>query len=302
MMRICMKVARPIVVAGPKSRSFAVSVRRSFATDSHKQGQDKSGGPGGLSGSGGLGGGASNASNLGGSSGSGASGKGNAPSSRPQNDGHAQNDSSRGQYDNSNSGSSSQSQSGNSSSRVDTSRIKEHAEVVGSDGGHVGTVDHLDGQRIKLTKKDSQAGGQHHYIQLESIASVEGGQVRLKHTAAQAKQEWESNSRNQNDNSSSHGQKDNSNSRNQYDSSSSSSGSRNQYDNSSSNSRNQSDNSSSSSNSHKSSDKATSGERQSSTGSQNSQMSGANYIKSDVKGASPASDSSKASGDKRNKL
>ena len=38
---------------------------------------------------------------------------------------------------------------------VDVSQIKEHAEVIGADGVHVGTVDHVDGDRIKLTKNDS---------------------------------------------------------------------------------------------------------------------------------------------------
>jgi len=32
------------------------------------------------------------------------------------------------------------------------SEIKEHMEVVGADGVHVGTVDKIDGNRIKLTK------------------------------------------------------------------------------------------------------------------------------------------------------
>jgi hypothetical protein len=32
---------------------------------------------------------------------------------------------------------------------------KEHMEVIGADGGHVGTVDKVEGSRIKLTKKDS---------------------------------------------------------------------------------------------------------------------------------------------------
>ncbi|HCW59491.1 MAG TPA: hypothetical protein DHB48_00600, partial [Sphingobium sp.] len=36
---------------------------------------------------------------------------------------------------------------------VDLSQIKEHAEVIGADGVHVGTVDHVEGDRIKLTKK-----------------------------------------------------------------------------------------------------------------------------------------------------
>ena len=33
--------------------------------------------------------------------------------------------------------------------------IKEHMEVIGADGVHVGTVDQVEGGRFKLTKKDS---------------------------------------------------------------------------------------------------------------------------------------------------
>jgi hypothetical protein len=66
---------------------------------------------------------------------------------------------------------------------VDLSSIKEHAEVIGADGVHVGTVDHIDGDRIKLTKKDSGEGshkGHHHYISQGLIADIEGdGTVRL---------------------------------------------------------------------------------------------------------------------------
>ena len=50
---------------------------------------------------------------------------------------------------------------------ADLSQVKEHAEVIGADGVHVGTVDHVDGRRIKLTRKDSGEGshkGHHHYI------------------------------------------------------------------------------------------------------------------------------------------
>ena len=72
---------------------------------------------------------------------------------------------------------------------ADTQGIKEHMEVVGSDGQHVGTVDHLDGQRIKLTKTDPAAGGEHHYIHIDSIASVTE-KVTLNRTAAEAKDEW----------------------------------------------------------------------------------------------------------------
>ena len=67
--------------------------------------------------------------------------------------------------------------------------IREHMEVVGSDDLHVGTVDHLDDQRIKLTKNDPAAGGEHHYIHVDSIASVDD-KVRLNRTASEAKDEW----------------------------------------------------------------------------------------------------------------
>ena len=78
---------------------------------------------------------------------------------------------------------------------TDTSQIREHMEVIGADGVHVGTVDHIDGDRIKLTKKDSSAQiegatghheGHHHYISAGLIAEVEGDQVRLSATAANA--------------------------------------------------------------------------------------------------------------------
>ncbi len=66
---------------------------------------------------------------------------------------------------------------------VEFSQIKEHAEVIGADGVHVGTVDHMDGNRIKLTKKDSGEGshkGHHHYISQGLIADIESdGTVRL---------------------------------------------------------------------------------------------------------------------------
>lgn len=61
-------------------------------------------------------------------------------------------------------------------------RIKEHMEVIGADGVHVGTVDRVEGGRIKLTKADSGEGshkGHHHYIELGLVAGVEGQKVRL---------------------------------------------------------------------------------------------------------------------------
>jgi hypothetical protein len=64
--------------------------------------------------------------------------------------------------------------------------IREHMEVIGADGVHVGTIDKVEGQRIKLTKRDSGEGahrGHHHYIPLSLVAEVEGQQVRLSANA-----------------------------------------------------------------------------------------------------------------------
>lgn len=47
---------------------------------------------------------------------------------------------------------------------MNTDNIREHMPVVSTDGSPVGTVDHVDGNAIKLTKNDPQAGGMHHWI------------------------------------------------------------------------------------------------------------------------------------------
>jgi len=62
---------------------------------------------------------------------------------------------------------------------ADLSEVQEHMEVVDSEGGHVGTVDEVEGNRIKLTKSDSNADGEHHYISADDVESVDGDQVRL---------------------------------------------------------------------------------------------------------------------------
>ena len=79
---------------------------------------------------------------------------------------------------------------------TDASAIREHMEVIGADGAHLGTVDKVDGDRIKLIKQDSGAeiegaeagahSGHHHYVSLGLVAGIEGDQVRLSATGANA--------------------------------------------------------------------------------------------------------------------
>ena len=64
--------------------------------------------------------------------------------------------------------------------------IREHMEVIGADGVHLGTVDKLEGDRIKLTKKDSGTHGHeghHHFVSLGLVADIEGDRVRLSANA-----------------------------------------------------------------------------------------------------------------------
>ncbi len=68
-------------------------------------------------------------------------------------------------------------------------KVQEHQEVIGSDGTHIGTVDHVRGDRIRLIKSDSGAGGHHHSIPSSWIQSVED-KITISKTAEQAKQHW----------------------------------------------------------------------------------------------------------------
>ncbi|MGG5820565.1 DUF2171 domain-containing protein [Falsiroseomonas sp. HW251] len=69
------------------------------------------------------------------------------------------------------------------------SQIREHMDVVGSDGGHVGTVDKLEGDQIKLTKRDDPdgSGQHHHYVPVSAVDAVNDNQVRLNMPADRAR-------------------------------------------------------------------------------------------------------------------
>lgn len=72
----------------------------------------------------------------------------------------------------------------------DPNAIKENLPVLGADGAHVGTVDHLDGDRIKLMKADS-SNNQHHYLSVGLTASVDEQAVHLSANGAEASQFFE---------------------------------------------------------------------------------------------------------------
>jgi hypothetical protein len=63
---------------------------------------------------------------------------------------------------------------------ADLSLIKPHMEIIGADGARIGTVDSVEGNRIKLIKADSGShSGHHHYLSGGLVAGVEGDTVRL---------------------------------------------------------------------------------------------------------------------------
>ena len=62
---------------------------------------------------------------------------------------------------------------------MDATQIREHMKVVSSDGQHVGIVDGIEGDRIKLTKNDPASGGQHRCIGLGEVEQVKDGKVCL---------------------------------------------------------------------------------------------------------------------------
>ena len=66
-------------------------------------------------------------------------------------------------------------------------QVREHMTVVGSDEEHIGTVDNVRGDRIVLTKSDSE-DGHHHSLQCWMVDRVEGDRVILDRPAAEAKQ------------------------------------------------------------------------------------------------------------------
>ena len=73
---------------------------------------------------------------------------------------------------------------------IDASQIREHMEVVGSDGGHVGKVDHVRGSEIELAKLDLGSGFKHHMIPVSWVERLDGDKLCLNLTKDEAKAQW----------------------------------------------------------------------------------------------------------------
>lgn len=69
-------------------------------------------------------------------------------------------------------------------------KIREHMEVVGRDGEHVGTIDRVAGDRLILTKSDPESGGTHHSISCTMVDRVDNDEVVLEVDAYDARKRW----------------------------------------------------------------------------------------------------------------
>lgn len=73
---------------------------------------------------------------------------------------------------------------------IQSSEIREHMDVEGSDGGHVGRVDKVMGDEIELTKLDLSSGLKHHLIPISWVDMIEDDTVRLNMTKDAARAAW----------------------------------------------------------------------------------------------------------------
>jgi hypothetical protein len=68
---------------------------------------------------------------------------------------------------------------------IDALKIKEHMEVKGADGKHVGTVLGVENGCLKLA-----SGGMDHELNIEMVDGVENQTVRLRKTAEETVRTW----------------------------------------------------------------------------------------------------------------
>jgi hypothetical protein len=73
---------------------------------------------------------------------------------------------------------------------IQPTQIREHMDVEGSDGRHIGRVDKVRGDEIELTKLDLQSGLKHHFIPISWVETIEEDTLRLDRTRDAAKAAW----------------------------------------------------------------------------------------------------------------
>ncbi len=69
---------------------------------------------------------------------------------------------------------------------INVNQIKPHMPVVCSKNKQFATVDHVDGNNLKLTR---DASGQHHYIPLDWVSSVDD-KVHIDRPGDQVMKQW----------------------------------------------------------------------------------------------------------------
>jgi hypothetical protein len=75
---------------------------------------------------------------------------------------------------------------------VDATQIREHLHVHSSDGEHIGTVDKVEGDQIKLTKEDRAGDGRHHRIPVAWVDAIDDHTLHLSKSAEEARRDWSS--------------------------------------------------------------------------------------------------------------
>jgi hypothetical protein len=68
---------------------------------------------------------------------------------------------------------------------INASQIKEHMEVKGSDGKHIGTVLSVESRQVKIA-----SGGMEHYIDFAMVDAIKNGGIALSKTADEAVRTW----------------------------------------------------------------------------------------------------------------
>lgn len=73
---------------------------------------------------------------------------------------------------------------------ADTAKIKEHMDVVASDGRKVGVVDRVEGGKIKLTKASTGHHQHHHLVPVSWVDHIDQ-HVHLNQAGNYVEQNWE---------------------------------------------------------------------------------------------------------------